>query len=39
MDTDIIIEEDLISIIADLDEFWRDLEEDYRVSLKMIKYE
>jgi hypothetical protein len=39
MDTDIIMEEDLISIIADLDEFWRDLEEDYRVSLKMIKYE
>lgn len=39
MDTDIIMEEDLISIIADLDEFWKDLEEDYRVSLKMIKYE
>ncbi len=39
MDTDIIIEEDLTSIIADLDEFWRDLEENYRVSLNMIKYE
>lgn len=37
MDTDIIIEEDLTSIIADLDEFWRDLEENYRDSLNMIK--
>lgn len=37
MDTAIIIEEDLTSIIADLDEFWRDLEENYRVSLNMIK--
>jgi hypothetical protein len=37
MDTDIIIKEDLTSIIADLDEFWRDLEENYRVSLNMIK--
>ena len=37
MDTDIIIKEDLTSIIADLDEFWRDLEENYKVSLNMIK--